>query len=163
MTHMTTTAGQRLHAKYEAALQRAAQECGRALEWTEAEEVALRLATESADKAERVKAMLDAELAEPQPNSMTVTKLSGEWRLLNKATMDYVWRLNPGLDKAKSPRHQRAGRMRHTPRPTWAPDGPRRQRHPGPQCRDPAVAHRPRGARAGRSRHAGMDADPAEL
>ena len=118
MTPMTTSAGQRLHAKYQAALERAEQECGRSLEWTESEEVALRLATESADKAERVKAMLDAELAAPQPNPTTVTKLSGEWRLLNRATMDYVWRLNPGMDQAKSPRHVRAGRMRHVRQPS---------------------------------------------
>ena len=78
--------------------------------------MALRLATESADKAERMKAILDAELAAPQPNPTTVAKLSAEWRLLNKATMDYTWRLNPGMEQAKSPRHVRAGQMRQPSR-----------------------------------------------
>jgi hypothetical protein len=57
--------------------------------------VALEKAVESADRAEQVRTLLDAEV-----------------RLLNKAQMDYVWRLNPGPGVAKSERHQRAGRAR---------------------------------------------------
>lgn len=57
--------------------------------------MALEKAVESADRAEQVRTLLDAEV-----------------RLLNKAQMDYVWRLNPGPGVAKSERHQRAGRAR---------------------------------------------------
>ena len=39
-------------------------------------------------------------------------------RRLNKAEVDYLWRLNPGLGPAKSERHQRPGRMRHVRQPT---------------------------------------------
>ena len=63
---MTTTAGQRLRAKFEAALERASREQGRARVWTEAEEVALTKACESADQGERVKRLLDVELARPE-------------------------------------------------------------------------------------------------
>jgi hypothetical protein len=74
--------------------------------------VALETAIESADRAEQVRTLLDAELARPEPRATNVTKLSAEVRLLNKAIMDYVWRLNPGPGVAKSERHQRAGRAR---------------------------------------------------
>ena len=111
------TAGDRLKAKYDAALQRASRDCGRQLEWTESESTALQTAIESADGAERMKALLDAEMALPEPRPTTVTKLSAEWRLLNKAQMDYEWRLNPGLGVAKSERHVRAGQARWTRQP----------------------------------------------
>ncbi|WP_156659251.1 hypothetical protein [Mycobacterium sp. 852002-53434_SCH5985345] len=106
------TAGQQLRAQFAEALARASRECGRALEWTEAEVVALDLAAECADRADVVRALLDRELARPEPRATNVTKLSAEVRLLNKAKMDYLWRLNPGPGVAKSERHQRAGRMR---------------------------------------------------
>ena len=96
-----TTAGEQLAARYAEALARASREHGRQLEWTEAETVALAKAIESADRAERVKALLDAELAQRKPSPSVVTKLSAEWRLLNKAQMDYVWRLNPGLGRRR--------------------------------------------------------------
>ncbi|XTP33127.1 hypothetical protein ACORG1_22945 [Mycobacterium sp. TJFP1] len=107
-----TSAGKALAAKYAEALARASRENGRQLEWSETEATALRLAIESADGAERIKALLDAELAAPQPNLHIVTKLSAEWRLLNKAQMDYEWRLNPGLGQAKDPAKVRAGHAR---------------------------------------------------
>lgn len=106
------TAGQLLQATYDAALTRASREHGRQLEWTEAEATALRLAVESADAAERVKALLEAELAVPQPNPTIIVKLSAEWRLLNRAQMDYEWRLNPGLGQQKNPAKVRAGKAR---------------------------------------------------
>jgi hypothetical protein len=106
------TAGQCLRARYEEALAHASRETGRQLEWTEGEAVALETAIESADRAEQVRALVDAELAPPEPRATNVTKLSAEVRLLNKAIIDYVWRLNPGPGVAKSERHQRAGRAR---------------------------------------------------
>jgi hypothetical protein len=108
-TDVALTAGQCLRARYEAALARASRETGRHLEWTEGEALALEKAIESADRAEQVRALLDAELARPE---LRATKLSAEVRLLNKAQMDYAWRLNPGPGMAKSERHQRAGRAR---------------------------------------------------
>jgi hypothetical protein len=111
------TAGHRLRAQFDDALVRASREAGRQLEWTESETVALQKAIESADNAERVKALLDAELAQHEPNPAVVTKLSAEWRLLNKAQMDYVWRLNPGMGVAKNPDKVRAGRARWTRQP----------------------------------------------
>lgn len=65
------TAGKRLAAKYAKALVRASQDAREQLEWTEPEATALALASESADAAERVKALLDAELGEPEPNPNT--------------------------------------------------------------------------------------------
>jgi hypothetical protein len=112
-----TTAGEQLAARYAEALARASREHGHELEWTEAEQVALQKAIDSADRAEQVKALLDAELAQRKPNPSVVTKLSAEWRLLNKAQMDYVWRLNPGLGAAKDPDKVRAGRARWTRQP----------------------------------------------
>lgn len=106
------TAGQQLRAQYDQALQRASRECGRALEWTEAEAVALTHAIECAERADQVRALLDRELARPEPRATNVTKLSAEVRLLNRAQMDYLWRLNTGVGQSKSPQHQAAGRRR---------------------------------------------------
>jgi hypothetical protein len=106
------TAGQKLAEKYADALARASRDAGRELEWTEGEQTALRLAVESADGSERIKALLDEELARPEPRSTVVTRYSAEWRLLNKAQMDYEWRLTPGLSPAKDPAKVRAGHAR---------------------------------------------------
>ena len=63
------TAGEHLRTQYEEALQRASRETGRQLEWTESESVALEKAVESADRAEQMRALLDFELARPEPRA----------------------------------------------------------------------------------------------
>ena len=110
---MQAGSGQQLRDQFAEALARTSRELGRQLEWTEQEQIALDLAVEAADRADQVRALLDAELARPEPRTGAITALSAEVRLLNRARMDYVWRLSAGPGGvAKSERHVRASRMR---------------------------------------------------
>lgn len=81
--------------------------------WDEAETVALERAGETADRAERVRKLLDTELRKDDPNAALYVKLSAELRALDRLVVDLVAKLNPsGEGPAKSERHQRAANAR---------------------------------------------------
>lgn len=104
-------AGARVKADLAAALARAARELGRPLEWSEAEAQAIDAAVRAADQAQVLREMFAAELAD-QARPAVAVKLSAELRLLDKAVVDLVARVNPGVGPAKSERHVRAARSR---------------------------------------------------
>lgn len=115
MTTRKTTpgAGDRLRADLVAALARAGEEAGRALEFDEAEAHTVEQACAAADRAEQLQALYAAELARrPEPRLRTVVALAAEMRLSEKAAVDLVARVSLGLGAAKSPRHVRASQTR---------------------------------------------------
>ena len=113
MTNTTLTAGAKLRAELDAALARAAEEVGHALEFDEAERHVIDQAAEAADRAEEIRALYRAELArEPEPRPRSVVALAAEARLTEKAAVDFVARVKLGLGAAKSPHRVRAARTR---------------------------------------------------
>ena len=103
--------GGRLRARMDEALARAGRDAGQSLEWSEVELQALEVAAETADRALVLQGLLEEELAgENRP--MAVVKLSAELRLLDKAVLDVLGRVNVGPGVAKSERHVRAARSR---------------------------------------------------
>ena len=113
MTKTTLTAGAKLRAELDAALARAAEEVGHALEFDEAERHVIDQAAEAADRAEEIRALYRADLArEPEPRPRSVVALAAEARLTEKAAVDFVARVKLGLGAAKSPHRVRAARTR---------------------------------------------------
>ena len=102
------TAGQRLLATFNAALAAASAEQGVTLAWSAHEQQRISAAVELADRAERIDAMIEAELAAAEPKPSTVAKLSAESRLLKRAVADHLSWVKIGPGAAKSERHQRA-------------------------------------------------------
>jgi hypothetical protein len=105
------SAGRRLRASLEKALERASNAEGQKLQWSEQELAVLERACSTADRAEVIRASFDAEQdGEARPGELV--KLSAELRALDKQVVDLVMRVNPELGPAKSERHQRAARSR---------------------------------------------------
>ena len=102
------TAGQRLLAIFNAALEAASAEQGVTLAWSAHERQRIESAVELADRAERIDKMIEAELATDGPKPSTVAKLSAESRLLKRAVADHLSFVKIGPGQAKSERHVRA-------------------------------------------------------
>lgn len=111
---MTTkpSAGRKLRADLDAALERAERDEGRTLEFSEAEQLILASAAKTADRVEELRRLWQAELSADNPRPTIVVKLSAEIRLCEKAIHDLVARVNLGSGPVKSERHQRAVRYR---------------------------------------------------
>jgi hypothetical protein len=108
---MTVSAGQRLRAEVDKALAAVGRETSKTLEWSELELDVIDRAAKTADRAEGLRAVFDAEQAgEARPT--VLVSLSGELRLLDKAVVDLLGRLEFGEGKTKSERHQRAANYR---------------------------------------------------
>lgn len=107
----TGTPGDQLRADMAAALDHAAAEAGRPLEYDERETRTIEHAAAAADRAEQLRALWDAELAGDTRASVAV-KLAAEIRLCEKHVTDLLARVNPGPGQAKSEQHQRAARAR---------------------------------------------------
>lgn len=105
------TAGRRLRAKLDEALAHAAEQSGKQLEWSEQELLILERACQTADRAEAVRELFDAEQA-GEGSPAVLVKLSAELRMLDKQTVDFVKGVNPDVGPAKSDRHQRAVQAR---------------------------------------------------
>lgn len=109
------SAGERLRADMDAALQRASDALGQPadepLEWTEQELVALEAACGAADRAEILDAAFAAEIGGEKRSSVLV-KLSAEVRALDRQVVDLLAKVNPGLGPGLSERHQKASRAR---------------------------------------------------
>ena len=99
------TPGQALRARLDAELQPGT-------EWTPAEEVALSLAADQANRAAALSALLDAELAAPKPSAQRVTILAAEVRQLETAVAKMVATLDPDMTRVKSARHVAAANAR---------------------------------------------------
>ncbi|KUI42313.1 hypothetical protein AU197_14460 [Mycobacterium sp. IS-1590] len=84
---------------------------GKQLEWSELELDVIERAAATADRAEVVRAVFDAERAGDARPTVLVS-LSGELRLLDKTVVDLLSRLEFRDGKAKSDRHQRAANYR---------------------------------------------------
>ncbi|ADT97179.1 hypothetical protein [Mycolicibacterium gilvum] len=105
------TAGRRLRQEMDAALKRAGEEIGQALEWDEAEEMMLSRAAGCADRAEELQKAYAVELAgEARPTALT--RLSAEIRALDKQSVDLVRSVHVGVGVPKSITHQKAARSR---------------------------------------------------
>jgi hypothetical protein len=105
------TAGRRLRADMDAALQRAGDALGQRLEWDETEEMMLARAASAADRAEELRDAYAAELA-GEARSTSLTRLSSEIRALDKQTVDLVRSVHIGVGVPKSSQHQRAAQSR---------------------------------------------------
>jgi hypothetical protein len=82
------------------------------------ERVVLSLIAESADRAAVLAALLDAEVARPEPNAHRVCELAAEIRQLQAAAKIIATGLDPRMENtAKSARHQHAANAR------WHPGG----------------------------------------
>ncbi len=108
MTTKTITAGQRLRADLDQALEHASRSLGRRLEWCEVEAHTIEQAVLVADRGEEIRALIRAELESTEPRPSLVVKLSAEARLCERQAVDLVARVNPGLGQAKSPQYMRA-------------------------------------------------------
>jgi hypothetical protein len=106
------TAGRRLRAEIDAALERARIEVGEPnLQWDEREADALARACATADRVEVLQAVFaDEQDGESRP--AVLAKVSAEIRALDRQVVDLLTRLNPGFGPAKSERHQRAAGAR---------------------------------------------------
>jgi hypothetical protein len=109
-------AGGRLRADLDAALFRASRECGQSLEWSEQELQVIERAAAAADRAAVLTKIWKQELAGDASPTVLV-KISAELRACERAVIDLVARVNPGIGAAKSERHQRAAQSR------WARGG----------------------------------------
>ena len=105
-------AGRRLRTEMDAALERARVEAAEPnLQWDEREADALERACATADRADVLRGVFDAEQAgECRP--AVLAKVSAELRALDRQVVDLLARLNPGVGVAKSERHQRAAQYR---------------------------------------------------
>ena len=108
---MAVSAGQRIRADVDRALVAAGRDLGKTLEWSELERDVIDRAASTADRAEVVRAVFDAE-RESDARPTVMVSLSGELRLLDKTVVDLLSRLEFGTGKAKSDRHQRAANYR---------------------------------------------------
>ena len=103
MTTMTSaTAGQRLRADLDTALADASRALGRRLEWTEIESHTIDSAVLAADRAEQLRALLEAELAAVRTRPGLVVKLSAEARLCERQAVDLVATVNVGVGQRQS-------------------------------------------------------------
>lgn len=105
------TAGQQLRASLDAALEHASREAGKALEWSEQEQLTITRAADTADRAEVLRGRFD-HLEANDGSENALVKVSAELRLLDRQVVDLVARVHPGLGNAKSERHQRAAHAR---------------------------------------------------
>ena len=105
-------AGRRLRTEMNAALERARVEAAEPnLQWDEREADALERACGTADRAEVLRAMFEAEQgADCRP--ALLAKVSAEIRALDRQVVDLLAMLNPGVGQARSERHQRAANYR---------------------------------------------------
>ncbi|CDM76133.1 hypothetical protein MMARE11_19860 [Mycobacterium marinum E11] len=104
-------AGARLRFELDQALERAGREAGQNLEWSEQELQVIDRAAAATDRAAVLGRLWKKEVAgEAQP--AVLVKLSAELRACERAAVDLVARVNPGIGPAKSDRHQRAARSR---------------------------------------------------
>jgi hypothetical protein len=104
-------AGRQLRFDLDLALTRAGRELGQSLEWSEQESQVIDRAVAAADRAEVLGRSWKKEIAgEARPS--VLVKLSAEMRACERAVVDLVARVNPGVRDAKSDRHQRAAQSR---------------------------------------------------
>jgi hypothetical protein len=101
------TAGQKMRAEFDDALDRAGRSAGKRLVWDEHEAHALAAAATAADRRAELQQVYDNELAGESRPAILV-KLSTELRPLDKAIADHIGRVRIGVGVAKSDRHQRA-------------------------------------------------------
>ena len=110
MAENTVTAGERLRVDLDKALAHASRALGQTLEWTEIEMHTIEQAVLAADRGEKVRALLDAELVRAEPRASLVLRLSAEARLCERQAVDLVGSVNPGLGQAQPPRRRRSAR-----------------------------------------------------
>src|ERR1700754_559904 len=100
-----TTVGRRLVQTLSAGLPRN-------VEWDANERVVLELIEQSADRAEVLKTLLDAEMGKPEVAAHRVCELAGEIRQSEAAIAKMVASLDPEMETAKSMRHVHAANAR---------------------------------------------------
>ncbi|BBY36319.1 hypothetical protein MMAN_04530 [Mycobacterium mantenii] len=103
--------GRRLRADMDAALQRAGQEAGEALEFDERELAALDTACDAANRAEELRGVYRSELAgEARPT--VLSNMSAEIRHCERLKLDALAKLALRVEKPKSGQHQQAAKYR---------------------------------------------------
>jgi hypothetical protein len=86
------------------------------LEYSETDHQLIERAAAAADRGEQFQRLYDEELA-GACHAGALVRLSGEIRLCEKQTVDFVARIHLGAGPAKSQRHQRSAELR------WHRDG----------------------------------------
>jgi hypothetical protein len=104
-------AGARLRFDLDQVLDRASREIGQKLEWSEQELLVIDRAAAAADREAVLGRLWKKELTGDASPTVLV-KLSAEMRACERAVIDLVARVNPGIGPAKSDRHQRAAQSR---------------------------------------------------
>lgn len=101
------TAGRRLRADLDKALEHAGQNSGYRLEWSEQELHTIATAVDMADRADVLKAMFEQE-----SSAGTKLKIATELRQTQRQVVELVAKVHPGDGRAKSLRHVRASAQR---------------------------------------------------
>lgn len=101
-------AGRRLRFDLDQALEHASREIGQTLQWSEHELQVIERAATAADRSEVLGRLWKKELAGEARRTVLI-KLAAEQRAQDKAVVDLIARVNPGVGPARSERHARAG------------------------------------------------------
>lgn len=105
-------AGRRLRFDLDRALEHSSRELGQTLQWSQQELQVIERAVTAADRSEALGKLWKKELAgEARPT--VLIKLAAEQSAQDKAVVDLISRVNPGVGPAKSERHMRAANFRH--------------------------------------------------
>ncbi|MED5813870.1 hypothetical protein VST63_16040 [Mycolicibacterium sp. 050232] len=104
-------AGRRLRWDMDQALAEAGRELGTKLEWSEHEQQVIDRAATAADRSEQLGRLWKAELAD-EARAGVLVKIAAEQRAQDRAVIDLISRVNPGIGAAKSDRHTRAAQSR---------------------------------------------------
>lgn len=104
-------AGRRLRWDMDQAQEAAAEERGEDLEWSEHEQQIIDRAATAADRSEQLGRLWKAELA-GEARAGVLIKIAAEQRAQDRAVIDLISRINPGIGAAKSDRHTRAAQSR---------------------------------------------------
>ncbi|WKG03066.1 hypothetical protein [Mycolicibacterium sp. HK-90] len=104
-------AGRRLRWDMDQAKAAASLELNTKLEWSEHEAQIIDRAATAADRSEAFGKLWKAELA-GEARAGVLVKIAAEQRAQDRAVIDLISRVNPGLGTAKSDRHARAAQSR---------------------------------------------------
>ncbi|SUA02954.1 Uncharacterised protein [Mycolicibacterium fortuitum] len=104
-------AGRRLRWDMDQAQAEAGRETGQILEWSEHEQQIIDRAATAADRSEQLGRLWKQELA-GEARASVLVKIAAEQRAQDRAVIDLISRVNPGVGVARSERHTRAARSR---------------------------------------------------
>ncbi|WP_245008686.1 hypothetical protein [Mycolicibacterium farcinogenes] len=109
--HHCDAAGRRLRWDMDQARAEASRELNTKLEWSEHEQQIIDRAVTAADRSEALGRLWKQEL-DGGASASVLVKIAAEQRAQDRAVIDLISRVNPGLGTAKSERHARAAQPR---------------------------------------------------